>query len=74
MDEFYQQLAFILDEPEIKPEAVLADFSEWDSLSILSVIAMLDAQYSVNINGKELRNFKTAGELANEIVRLKAKN
>ena len=74
MDEFYQQLAFILDEPAIKPEDVLADFSEWDSLSVLSVIAMLDAQYSVNINGKELRAFKTAGELANEIIRLKTKN
>lgn len=74
MDEFYQQLAFILDETEIKPDDVLADFSEWDSLSVLSVIAMLDAHYSVNLNAKELRNFKTAGDLANEVIRLKSKN
>ena len=74
MHEFYQQLAFILDESEIKPGDILTDFSEWDSLSVLSVIAMLDAHYSINLNAKELQQFKTAGDLADEVAKRKAGN
>ena len=70
MNDFYKQLAVILDEDEIKPEDVLADFSEWDSLSVLSVIAMLDANYNINIGGKEIRSFTTVRDLADAVASL----
>jgi acyl carrier protein len=35
----------------------LTDFEEWDSLSVLSVLALLDSDYGMNMNKKEIENF-----------------
>ena len=32
----------------------LGDISEWDSLAVISLIAMVDTDYSVSISGKEI--------------------
>jgi acyl carrier protein len=63
--EFYQKLAEILDVEEVKPEDVLKDFDGWDSLAILSVLAMADAKYSVSIKADEIRAVVSAQDLAN---------
>jgi len=63
--EFYQRLAEILDVEEVKPEAVLKDFDVWDSLAILSVLAMADAKYGVSIKAEEIRSVVSAQGLAN---------
>jgi acyl carrier protein len=64
MDEFYTRLTDILEVDEVAPSDVLRDFAEWDSLTVLSVIAMLDAHYGINISAADLRQIATAGELA----------
>ncbi|HVU07779.1 MAG TPA: acyl carrier protein [Verrucomicrobiae bacterium] len=66
--EFYQRLAEILDAEEVKPENVLKDFEGWDSLAVLSVLAMADAKYGVSIKAEEIRAINTAEELANLIA------
>jgi acyl carrier protein len=63
MNEFYTKMAEILDVEKVNGADILAEFPEWDSLSVLSVIAMLDADYGVNITVMDLRNMKTAGEI-----------
>ena len=63
MDDFYRKLADILDVPEVKPTDVLGDFPEWDSLSVLSVIALADSDYKVNLHASDLWAIATAGEL-----------
>jgi len=62
--EFYQQLAAILDIEEVKPENVLKDYDQWDSLAILSVLALADSQYGVTIRAGEIRQVVTAADLA----------
>jgi acyl carrier protein len=62
--EFYQKLAEILDVEEVKPEAVLKSFDVWDSLAILSVLAMADAKYGVSIKAEEIRSVVSAEDLA----------
>ena len=62
--EFYQRLAEILDVEEVKPENVLRDFEQWDSLAILSVLAMADSKYGVTIRAEEIRQVATAADLA----------
>jgi acyl carrier protein len=62
--EFYQRLAAILDIEEVKPENVLKDYEQWDSLAILSVLAMADSKYGVTIRADEIRQVVTAGDLA----------
>lgn len=64
---FYEQLAQILDVEEVKPESVLSDFEAWDSLAILSVLAMTDSKYGVAIKAEEIRSVVTAADLANMV-------
>lgn len=64
MNELCIHLAEILDEEEVKETDVLADFAEWDSLAVLSLIALLDARYGVNITAMELQNVRTVADLA----------
>ncbi|MCX6925051.1 MAG: acyl carrier protein [Verrucomicrobia bacterium] len=64
MENFYGKLAEILEVDELKPDDVLQDFEDWDSLTVLSVLAMLDANYGVNLTAGDLRQIKTAAELA----------
>jgi len=62
--EFYQRLAAILDLEAVKPEDVLKDFESWDSLAVLSVLAMADSKYGVSIKAEEIRSVVTAADLA----------
>lgn len=65
--EFYQRLTEILDIDDVQPENVLRDFDEWDSLAVLSVLAMADSKYGVSIKAEEIRSVITAADLANLI-------
>lgn len=64
MNQFCSRLAEILDVETVKETDVLSEFPEWDSLSALSVIAMLDSEYGVNLTAMQLRNINTVAELA----------
>lgn len=46
-----------------KPETQFRDLDEWDSLSALSVIAMIDEEYNIVISGSDLRNVSTIQDL-----------
>jgi acyl carrier protein len=52
------------------PDTEFTDLAEWDSLAALSVLAMVDAEYEVEISGKELRGCKTLQNLF-DVVRSK---
>lgn len=39
------------------------ELEEWSSLVALSVIAMVDEIYGVTINGEDMRNAQTVGDL-----------
>lgn len=63
MDRFYERLAEVLEEDKVGPDDVLANFEQWDSLTALSVVAMIDESYSVNLSAEELASTRTAGAL-----------
>jgi acyl carrier protein len=63
----YEQLAEILDVEQVRPEDVLGDFEAWDSLAILSVLALADSKYGVAIKAEEIRSVVSALDLANMI-------
>jgi len=65
MNEFLKKLAEILEVPEMKETDQLKDFPQWDSLSVLSVIAMLDANYGVNLRAADFASVNSAGALWN---------
>ncbi len=48
---------------EVKPETVLTDLPEWDSLAALGVIVMFDSEYQKSITGDHLKRCVTVQEL-----------
>ena len=52
-----------LDEGTLTADTVLADLDEWDSLSVLSFISLMDEQFGKNIAGKDALACNTVGEL-----------
>ncbi len=63
MNDLYAKLAEILEVDRVLAEDVLSKFEYWDSLTILSIIATLDASYGVNLTATELRGMPNAGDL-----------
>jgi acyl carrier protein len=63
MNEFLEKLAVILEVDEVNGEDDLRAFPQWDSLTVLSVIAMLDADYGVNLRAADLQEAASAGVL-----------
>ncbi len=54
-------LADILDVEveEIKPELELSNMEEWDSIAVLSFIAMMDEEFGKEMKGSEIKQFVT---------------
>jgi acyl carrier protein len=73
MEEFLKRLAEILEVDEVQGSSVLRDFAEWDSLSALSVIAMLDAGYGVQLSANDLKNLDTAEGLYDLVLERRRK-
>lgn len=72
MDRFYERLAEVLEEDTVGPDDVLANFEQWDSLTALSVVAMIDEHYSVNVSAEDLASTRTAGALEALVAARKA--
>jgi acyl carrier protein len=65
MNEFLTKIANILEENAVKETDKLKAFAQWDSLAVLSVIAMLDANYGVNLRAADFEPVATVGDLWN---------
>ena len=63
MNDFLNRIAVILEAEELKESDDLKSFPQWDSLSVLSVIAMLDSSYGVSLHANDLKDVGTAGDL-----------
>ncbi len=62
--EFWIKLADILEEDEVKGGDILRDFDAWDSLSILSILAMADSDYGIAMQAPDLAPLITVDDLA----------
>jgi len=68
-NKFIELLKEILEyeEQEIKLEDEFRNYDEWDSLTYLSVIAMLDDEYDIVIETEDFKKIRTVGELIAEV-------
>ncbi|ACK83870.1 acyl carrier protein [Methylorubrum extorquens] len=64
MSGFYEELAEIL---EVEPDQVTADLrlesTSWDSLAVVSTIALIDEQYDKAVNATALAACETVGDI-----------
>lgn len=72
MDEFLVEMAEILEEDNVKATDELGGFESWDSLAVLSVAALADSQFGVNMTAQEINGATTIEELYQRIVAKKA--
>ena len=63
MNEFLSKIASILEVENVSESDELKAFPQWDSLSVLSVIAMLDASYGVNLRAADFGPVKSISDL-----------
>jgi acyl carrier protein len=66
--EFIENFAAQFDDTDASvftAETKFKEIAEWSSLSALSIIAMVDEEYDVEINGQDIRNCETITDLFN---------
>jgi Phosphopantetheine attachment site. len=56
-----------IDVDKLSPDVKFHDLEEWSSLVALSVIAMIDEEFDVVVNGEEMRSSETISDLYNTI-------
>ncbi len=52
-----------LDGGTLKPETVLENLDEWDSLASLSLIVLLDEEFGKEIGGEDIKKLKTIQDI-----------
>lgn len=52
-----------LDEGTLKPDSVLLDFEEWDSLTALSLIAFAKQKFGLLVTADEIKKFVTVQDV-----------
>jgi acyl carrier protein len=64
--EFYYLIDQIIDESPgtVTGKSALGELPAWDSLAVLSFMAMLDEQFQVAVSGKQIAACETVDDLA----------
>lgn len=70
LKDFIQNFASLFEDTDIsefKEETKFRDLDEWSSLIALSVLAMVDEEYDVQLTADEMRKATTIGDLFNTV-------
>lgn len=52
-----------VDEGTLTPETLLSNIEEWDSVSFLSFMAMMDEKFGKTVTGSEIKTKETVADL-----------
>lgn len=63
MEILIEEMLDIFEIDEINSEIVLRELELWDSLSVISLLAVLDESYGINIEATEIVDVITATDL-----------
>lgn len=72
MDEFLNEMAEILEEELVNPNDILQEFESWDSLAALSVAALADSSFGINLSSQEINAAVTIQNLYERILAKRA--
>jgi len=62
MEKLVEELKEIFEIDYLDISLKFDDLDEWDSLSVLSILSMLDSDYGINMTKKDLENFTSITE------------
>lgn len=62
---FLQKLDEVMSQPRgtIRGDESLESLKGWDSVALMSFIALLDEEFSIRVTGKQVMQCRTVGEL-----------
>lgn len=70
MENFDSLIAEVLEVESLNAEDQLTSFECWDSLTLLSIIALTDQNYGVNLSANDVLSAQTVGGLK-ELIKKK---
>ncbi len=71
MKELVQKIAEILEVENVDITKKFSDYEEWDSLSALSILAMLDSDYKKAMKVADIRNFASIEDFCKDVLSCK---
>ena len=71
MEQFKEKLVEIFEVSSISNSDVIKDFDSWDSLTLLSLIAVVDSEFDIQINAILFEEIITIGDLLEYISKNK---
>ena len=60
---FLDELANILDEESVNVATNLRDYPSWDSLAVLSIVAMADSKFGFTLTFPDVKGLTTVADL-----------
>ena len=70
IEKYLIELAEILEEDTVSMEDVLIDFDAWDSLTVLSIVVMVEEKTGVQITTNEIHNCKQVSDLVSKLINI----
>ena len=68
MEELKNKLAEILEVDDLDVTKKFTDYEEWDSLTSLTILAMLDSDYHTSMKAAEIVAFDSIEAFCNEVL------
>jgi acyl carrier protein len=59
--------ALEIEDEQVEMNDVMSDFDSWDSMSRLSLIALLDEHFEIEVSDEEFENLKTVQDLYDQV-------
>ena len=71
LNDFIEKFAaqfYETDRNEFTPSTIFKELDEWSSLSVITLIAMIDSEYGVTLDGYAINQAETIQDLFNELA------
>ena len=59
----FEENVVMVEKGTLSLETVLSELEEWDSMAIVSTIALFDQNFGIQISGEKINSCKTLGDL-----------
>lgn len=68
MEELREKLAEILEVEDLDVTKKFSDYDEFDSLAVLTILAMLDSDYKKSMKASDIRGFESIEAFCKEVL------
>lgn len=68
MEELKKKIAEILEVSNLDASKKFTDYDEWDSLAGLSILAMLDSDYGIQMTIQDIYNFANIDDFCKSVL------